>query len=204
MSEIIIRKVEDPEELKALFRLRHKIYCEELHWLDAANYPEGLEKDEYDKYSLHYGAFNGREAIGTIRLILENPQGLPIRDVMGGEEIISSDKGKTAEISRLLVGKADNLTKHNAITLALIKQVYFNGKYKSGVTDWFAAFDVYVHRLIKMIGFKFKPLGAPKIFMGSKTVPTHITTREADEYFLNHNKSFYDYLNSEKEIFFQG
>ena len=204
MSEIIVKRVEDPEELNALFRLRYKMYCEELHWLDAANYPEGIEKDEYDQYSLHYGVFKGRDAIGTVRLIPENPCGFPIINVVGGG-IISSGERKTVEVSRLLVDKASNLTKYNTITIviALIKQVYFDGKYKSGVTDWFAALDVYVYRLIRMIGFKFKPLGVPKIYMGSKTVPAYITTREADEYLLNRNKSFYDYLNSENDIFFQ-
>jgi len=203
MSEIIVKKVETPEELEMLYRLRYKVYCEDLGWLDARNYPEKIESDVFDKYSLHFGAFSGGKAIGVVRLIMENPLGLPIRALIRGKESMCSSQGKSAEISRLIVDKVDNLVKHDLITIALIKQVYFSGKYEMKVTDWFAAFDVYVYRLIKMIGFKFKPLDEPRMFMGSKTIPAHLTTEEADNHFSVHNREFYDYLNSKHKIFFQ-
>lgn len=200
MSETIVKPVNNPDELEELFRLRYKIYCEDLHWLDSSNYPDRLEKDEYDQYSLHFGAFNDGHVIGTTRLVLSNPLGLPIKEILGQT---FSPAGKAAEISRLIVDGTYDRSKYNLITIALIKQVYYAGKHNEQITDWYAAFDVAVHRLVRMIGFKFQAIDKPRLFMGSKTVPSHITTIDADDYFLTHNKNFYAYLNSKTDVFFK-
>ena len=39
-----------PGEARALFRMRHRVFCEDLNWVPAS--PDGLEQDEYDRPSL--------------------------------------------------------------------------------------------------------------------------------------------------------
>ena len=39
--------------LEEVYRIRYKVYCEELNYEPPANFPDGMEKDIYDRYSLH-------------------------------------------------------------------------------------------------------------------------------------------------------
>lgn len=200
MPEIILKKVDDPEELNALKRLRYKIYCKELHWLDPAEHPDKMESDEYDAYSIHFGAFKNKKAVGYVRLILKNPLGFPIQKILKKEILDKYQNKNAAEISRLIVDKSSDLENYNEITLALIKQVYYASKYQEDITHWLAAFDVYVYRLIRMLGFRFNSLEEPVFFMGSKSVPAELVRDELDEYLKKKKIKLYDYLNSPYQI----
>ena len=69
------------EELRLSYALRYRVYCEERHFLSAADYPDGIEQDEYDDYSLHFGSFDGEgEIVGSARLVLRSPLGFPMFD----------------------------------------------------------------------------------------------------------------------------
>lgn len=74
--EVVV--ADTPALLKQAYRLRYEVYCDqdwELH-LDPADFPDGLETDEYDRRAVHCllrhrptGAF-----AGTVRLILHDPE----------------------------------------------------------------------------------------------------------------------------------
>ena len=56
------------KEKFASYRLRHKVFCEELKWVDTS--PNGLEIDTYDKYAVPIGIFDQRNnLIAFIRLL---------------------------------------------------------------------------------------------------------------------------------------
>jgi N-acyl amino acid synthase of PEP-CTERM/exosortase system len=64
------RLLESAEDLGKAFTLRFQVYCEEMGFLPACDYPHGIETDAYDKQSLHFGSFNKEDAIvGTVRLV---------------------------------------------------------------------------------------------------------------------------------------
>ncbi|MGK7950603.1 MAG: GNAT family N-acyltransferase [Xenococcaceae cyanobacterium] len=47
--------VANTAELKQeVFSIRYQVYCEELNFEPAENFPNGLEKDIYDERSIHY------------------------------------------------------------------------------------------------------------------------------------------------------
>src|SRR5260221_736727 len=63
----------DTEQLhNECFRVRHQIYCSERQFLSAADNADGLERDEYDKHSLHALLRYRKtgEFVGTVRLVL--------------------------------------------------------------------------------------------------------------------------------------
>ena len=67
------------DELKRSYALRCRVYCEEREFLDIANYPDGIEQDEFDDYSLHFGSFDGEgEMVGSARLVLRGALGFPM------------------------------------------------------------------------------------------------------------------------------
>ena len=97
------------DELKLSYALRCRVYCEERGFLDIANYPDGIEQDEFDDYSLHFGSFDGEgELVGSARLVLRGPLGFP----MFGHCVIEPEWQKKidaipnlVEISRLVVSR---------------------------------------------------------------------------------------------------
>jgi len=107
MSFEVIR-VSDENELKKVYRLRYKVYCEEWGFEKPEKYPGRLETDEYDKHAVHFAALDetGR-TVGTVRLILFSPDGFPLEKCCdidnSGEEVRGEN---TAEISRLVISRA--------------------------------------------------------------------------------------------------
>lgn len=77
--KLSIRKIRTKKEREAFFRLRFDIYCKEknseLGKLNPDDYPDGLEIDEWDGFSIIFGAFNNLGIlICALRLIKDSPQ----------------------------------------------------------------------------------------------------------------------------------
>lgn len=99
--------VSDEEELKKVYKLRYKVYCEEWGFENPEKYPDRQETDEFDKNSVHFIAIDdaGR-AVGTVRLILFSPDGFPLEkhcDISSSGEGIRGED--TAEVSRLVISR---------------------------------------------------------------------------------------------------
>jgi len=106
MARVDFRKAKGTEELENVFRLRYKVYCEECGFEKKEDYPDGIERDEYDEHSTHFAAVRKGVVIGTVRLIHNSEKGLPIEHHTRIDEDLSHlDRDKLAEISRLAVSK---------------------------------------------------------------------------------------------------
>ncbi len=111
--EIII--ADTPELLENVYRIRYQVLCIEqrLPGFDASLYPDKLEKDCYDKHSLHIllRHLPSGNFIGTVRLILNDPTQpeklLPIE--LYGQldptllDIKALPRQQTGEISRFVI-----------------------------------------------------------------------------------------------------
>jgi len=103
-----IEKVTNETQLRKVYRLRYKVYCEEWGFERKENYPDGLEIDIYDKNAVHYLVLDPeRKAIGTIRLIFDSEDGFPVERYCGVDIKASGiDRSRCAEISRLAISKS--------------------------------------------------------------------------------------------------
>jgi N-acyl-L-homoserine lactone synthetase len=103
----IVTRVLDEKELREIYRLRYKVYCEEWGFERPEDHPDGLEKDVYDKSAVHFAAKDSTQKIvGTIRLILNSSEGFPIEKYCQLD--INKDelpRESLAEISRLAISK---------------------------------------------------------------------------------------------------
>lgn len=66
-------------ELPEAYRLRHRVFREELKWLPESLF--GSDKDEYDDRSLHLGRYHGNKLVAYTRLtprpfMMEGPLGI--------------------------------------------------------------------------------------------------------------------------------
>lgn len=106
--------VGDASDLDTVYRIRYQVYCVERGLLDENDYPNELERDEFDACSLHMLATHrsGHPA-GTARLVMPSPLGFPLMShcVFSDDYAFLNDPSHPAlanfaEISRLAVSKA--------------------------------------------------------------------------------------------------
>ena len=104
-----------PDQLRDVFQVRYRVYCQELNYEAAERFPEHLEHDEFDSQSLHCLITHKRSglAAGCVRLVTtsankyHNP--LPIERYCNSSldresiEFLDSNRDTVCEISRLAV-----------------------------------------------------------------------------------------------------
>lgn len=112
------------ETMEEIYRLRFKVYCEEWGFEEADNYPDGMERNEYDDVSEHFYIRCKEDGviIGTARIIMPSGLGYPIRkhcsiDREMEAKALGTEAGKRiGEVSRLAISREfrkrieDNLT----------------------------------------------------------------------------------------------
>ncbi len=94
---------------KEILRLRYEVYCIECKYLDAREYDEGIESDEFDVRSFHVGANNlDGVLVGTVRLVFADATELfPFEEhCKVFEDFDFPARTQCAEVSRLVVRKS--------------------------------------------------------------------------------------------------
>lgn len=186
--------------LQEVYKLRFKVYCEEWGFERPEDHPGGLECDEYDQHAVHLGAFcrDSGKLIGTIRLILNSPDGFPMEQHCTFTTDLSSlDRNKVAEISRLAVSKeyrkraVDSLIYNDGnlapeqqqamkemeekrkqefhIIMGLYICMYLESN-KIGLTHWFAVMAKGLRILLKRMKIQFTPIG-PEVSYHGQRIP---------------------------------
>lgn len=104
--------------LQQSYRLRYQVYCNERRFLNADDYPDAVESDQFDPNAHHIAAVNRvDEVIGAVRLVRPSrDQGLPLEShctisadfpaQVGANSVREAlHNPSNAEISRLVVSK---------------------------------------------------------------------------------------------------
>lgn len=183
-TEFVFSRVESSELLNEIFRLRYQVYCKECNFLREEDYPDGIEKDKYDPYSLHFVAQDQLGPIGTARLVLDSPHGFPplehhCSDNLRIDKTLLPRK-QIAEISRLVISKeyrrrrndglyynsefedrakqTEALHRMRTMALGMYKEMYQESKRRS-ITHWYALMEKSLWLLLKLHNFNFEPIG---------------------------------------------
>lgn len=106
----------DTDELRdEVYRIRYQVYCQEMHYENEADFPDGRERDQFDAHSAH-ALLRHRPSgdyAGCVRLVMnhsneQEPQ-LPLEHHCGDRldqttlDISSLDRRTFGEISRLAI-----------------------------------------------------------------------------------------------------
>jgi N-acyl amino acid synthase of PEP-CTERM/exosortase system len=159
--------------LDQVFRLRYQVYCVERGFENAAEHPDGRERDHDDGRSLHFLVLDraSGEAAGTVRLIL--PQigsELPvIRLARNTGGMLPAHS--TAEVSRFAVTKAfrrplatswssarDRRSGLPIIAFGLIQAIVMMSAV-GGITHIVAMMEPALLRLLRRMSIEFYPVG---------------------------------------------
>ncbi|MFH1753801.1 MAG: PEP-CTERM/exosortase system-associated acyltransferase [Candidatus Omnitrophota bacterium] len=193
-TEFIFREIPFglSEEMDEIYALRYQVYCNECAFINPDDYPEKLESDEYDRYSMHFIAEDTRGPIGTSRLILKNPHGFPLEDRCKeglSLDLTHIDHKKVAEVSRLVISKLYRRRKNDGLYYspdysdmtpedkqAAIKRIrpmafgiyreMYQASKRRGITHWYAIMEKSLSLLLKMHHFVFTPIGPEIDFYG--------------------------------------
>lgn len=145
------------DDLNAIFAQRYKVYCYEKKYLDKNKYKDSLEKDEYDKTSIHFIAKNKKgDVVGSSRLILSNNLQLDkYTTIPSGVE-----RDSLAEVSRLIVDKKYRGKGHE-VSFAITKKM-LEYSIENGIKHWFAVDFVLTWKIFNRTRVPFIMFDTPK------------------------------------------
>jgi N-acyl amino acid synthase of PEP-CTERM/exosortase system len=105
-------RADSSDLIEEVYRLRYQVYCLENSFEDPADFPDGLERDGFDRRSKHALLLHRptNAFAGTIRVILPEPGGarLPALQLLTDHGVHYADlidEARTAELSRFAVSK---------------------------------------------------------------------------------------------------
>jgi N-acyl amino acid synthase of PEP-CTERM/exosortase system len=190
---------ESPELMEQSYSLRFQVYCKERNFLPAAEYPNGLEKDAFDRHSVHIGVLDAwDELVATARVVnlTKAGLGLPLfrhcRVFANETELIDPDN-RVVEISRLSMSRryrrrpVDDVPERRDVRrhafLALLKGIYQATK-RMDATHWAAATERSLQRLVEQYGFPFRAIG-PQTDYGGPVAPYLMRLAEFDQVILS-------------------
>jgi N-acyl-L-homoserine lactone synthetase len=159
---LTFHKVETEEDLRETYRLRYQVYCQERGYESEKQCPQKCEVDEYDAYSVHFVAKKWGKAVGTVRLILNNPIGFPAeRYCKARINAYGMKKEKTVEISRFAISKERIRAlkcDRRKIIIGLFREVYQESK------------RIGLQRLLSRYGVIFFRIGQPVDYHGMRAL----------------------------------
>ena len=148
------------------FRIRHTVFALERKWIAPNN--DGLETDEWDEHSISLIARDQTgKAVGTARMILDNPLGFPYEKVEALP--FGTDRTLMFEVSRLAV-LPESRKCSSTITIGLCRAIWQYANILR-LQQWVAVIDRPVVRLLSRIRFEFKYKGVPVCYLGSESIP---------------------------------
>jgi N-acyl amino acid synthase of PEP-CTERM/exosortase system len=196
------KKIDSPELLQEVYKLRFQVYARECRFISADDYPEGMERDAYDEHAVHFGAFDEEgQIIGAVRLILPSSEKFLIEERCGD---LPFDDGLPsrhlhAEISRLTISKSFRrlLAPNNAhedktgayirkvspLALGLCHMMYDECR-ERGIAFCLALMEKPLALLLKLNGFQFKPIGPAVDFFGPVTPYILFVNHLSDQDFM--------------------
>ena len=109
------------------YKIRYKVYCQELQYEKGENHPDGLERDVYDRRSIHclLWHWKSNRYAGCVRLVLPDPRSpqehLPFEAILPDKyswfhsASLRFPYGSYGEISRLAITKEFRTRIHCAL-----------------------------------------------------------------------------------------
>lgn len=162
-GELIIKRLCEPNELKEAYRLRHKVFSQNLRWVPSSE--DELEVDPYDALATSIGLLSGTgRLLGLFRVLpTEGPFMLEkeFRSVLlPGCSLRKAPD--TVEITRLTVDPSLNEKGLSSrMMLVLFKGVY-NWSVSHDIRYLYMVIEKRFLRVLRAIGFPCDPISPPK------------------------------------------
>ncbi len=179
-------EAKDEELIKEIYRFRCQIACDELKILNREDYPDGLETDEYDKYSIHLAILNENdEVVSCLRLIYNSAIGYPTQNEMVIEKDISFiESGKLGEISRIFIHSRYRDMRSTKVIIESLKKEVCKKMIELDIEYSFGALEKSFHRLLRILNMPYEIVGKKQMHGGRMRYPAILSTQKLIE--VNH------------------
>nr|WP_281720629.1 PEP-CTERM/exosortase system-associated acyltransferase [Nitrosomonas nitrosa] len=217
-----------PELQKEVFSLRYKIWCIKECFFNPSDFPDELEKDEYDNQSIHLLLKHkaSDSFIGTARLVLSDTSykydKFPLElhtqfyPVYSGMHI---DRPHTIEISRFAI-LSDFFRRRDDLNFAvgkISKHRDTSGRRrfphpmlglavgiiqmcaKRNIYYWFSAMDPVLNRLLGFYGMQLNPIG-PLVNYYGKRRPYYVCILDVLERMYQNHRDIWELVTNSGQI----
>lgn len=198
-SRVDKKAVDFEKTMEEVFKLRYKVYCDEWGFEKATDYPEGMERNEFDTQAEHFiiQSTVDNSIIGTARVIFPSELGYPatkhciIDPNLHKQYLANGEKARIGEVSRLAISKeyrkrieddvltgfSSDLPEENHLSHEKRKCNYVHEFYKFillqsmelELTHWYVAMKRGLYILLKRVGMVFHSVGPEIDYHGLRT-----------------------------------
>ncbi len=173
-------EAKNEELIKKIYRFRCTIACDELKILKREDFLDGLEFDEYDKYSVHFAALDeSGEVVSCLRVVHHSPIGYPTENGMKIDRDLSYiDRERIGEMSRIFIRSDCRNMRDTKQIIELIKINVCPKMKELGVDYSFGALEKSFHRLLDMFGMPYEIIGELQMYAGKMRYPALLSTQK--------------------------
>ena len=166
VAPLVFGVAECQADLRAVFRLRYEVVMTQ-GWAAPEQFPDRLERDEYDLRAIQVVGREGDELVGTTRLVPPAP-GLPTpTEAAFGLQL--SRHGAVVDMGRTCraPGRTDLGPR---VFWGLLSRAWLELR-KRGFSEICGAFSPGISRLYERLGFEVELLGPPRMHWGESRHP---------------------------------
>jgi N-acyl-L-homoserine lactone synthetase len=167
-GELVLRTLSRKSDMEKAFRLRHRIFSEELRWVAPSS--DAQERDDYDNGAVFFGVFDRHNRLMAFLRLIRSENTFMLEGefpYLLGKEVVLRKGKDAAEISRLCV---DPEARTNRISgnfgVHYVSMLLYKGVYQCclriGIRYLYLVVDRKIYRLLCAKGFPCVALKEPK------------------------------------------
>jgi N-acyl-L-homoserine lactone synthetase len=151
---------------EAVYRLRYATVIER-GWAQPTDYPDGMERDEYDAVALHILGLDGEALVACARMVF--PSAVQLLPTERAFDMCIEPCGQVADMGRQIVARAYTTSRH-VIFAGLLAKCWLEAQAR-GYYHVCGDFTPAMIRLYKHLGLEVKPLGPARLYWHEERLP---------------------------------
>jgi len=175
-----IVEAQDSDLLERIYRFRYFILCEEQKVFKEEDYPDGMEYDEYDQYSVQFAVLDREDKLAAcIRLIHHSPIGYPTENVFKLDfKKLKLERDKVGEMSRIFIRKEYRNLRTSREIFTLVKICLCHKMVELGLDYTLGALEDRFYSLLHKYGYPYEIIGDIRFYGGKKRFPALLSTKK--------------------------
>jgi predicted GNAT family N-acyltransferase len=160
------RVAETAAEVEAIHRLRFRTVIER-GWGSVEDFPDGQERDTYDRRSVHIGGWNGEVVVAAARMVLpEAGARMPTEEAF---DLSLGNYGRLVDIGRLCVAPAYRDIK-GRVLLGLLGRIWLEMRSRGFATAC-GILTPFIARMYRRWDLEAIPLGVSRCYWEAERFP---------------------------------